>query len=156
MPSIASFFCRVMPSFRILARRVLEFRPRISAAPFFPSMRHPVFRSTWSMWSCSSSARTLTSFPAGSPVFRKESNRSNTCSALPWLMITARSMTLSSSRTLPGQWYSSRAFMVSFDTVSIFLPIFLLNLATKCLTSSGMSSLRCLSGGIVIGKTLSR
>jgi hypothetical protein len=43
-------------------------------------------------------------------------------------VITARSITLSNSRTLPGQWYSWRAFRVSFEQVSIFLPNFLLNL----------------------------
>jgi hypothetical protein len=41
-----------------------------------------------------------------SSVLRNVSKRSNICSAQLWLVMTARSMTLSGFRTLPGQWYS--------------------------------------------------
>ena len=40
---------RRMPSFRILPRSVLGLRPSIAAAPFFPSILHPVFSSAWTI-----------------------------------------------------------------------------------------------------------
>lgn len=42
-------YCLTIPYFRIRARRVLALRPRITAAPLSPSMRHLVLWSTWSM-----------------------------------------------------------------------------------------------------------
>ncbi|MBN2791316.1 MAG: hypothetical protein JXQ81_02295, partial [Desulfuromonadales bacterium] len=49
-------------------RRVLGLRPRRSAAPFFPSIRQPVFCSTWRLWSRSRSARALTSCAFLTPI----------------------------------------------------------------------------------------
>ena len=67
--------------------------------------------------------------------------------AAPVESTTARSMTFSSSRTLPGQSYSisrSSASGVSSRSVLRFSsPYF----SRKCCTSSGMSSLRSRSGG---------
>ena len=54
-----------MPNLRILPRKVLGFRPKISAAPFLPSILHAVSSSTLRMLSRSISCRDLTGFFAG-------------------------------------------------------------------------------------------
>ena len=63
------------------------------------------------------------------------------------LSTTARSMTFSSSRTLPGQLYSiSRSSASGFSSIS-GLPFSSLYFSRKCCISGGMSSLRSRSGG---------
>ncbi|MNT52740.1 hypothetical protein D3C72_1897790 [compost metagenome] len=76
----------------------------------------------------------------------------------PWsgASSTARSITFSSSRMLPGQaclCTSSAALSVRPRS---FLPYSALYFSTKRATSAGMSAVRSRSGGIWIGKVLSR
>ena len=67
-----------------------------------------------------------------------------------------RSITFSSSRTLPGQWYFSIERMASDEIRFCGTPIDFEYLVMKCSTSSAMSSRRCRSGGSAIGMTLMR
>ena len=62
----------------------------------------------------------------------------------------ARSMTWSSSRTLPGQPYASRRAIASSETARAGVP------RSACATSSGMSLRRARSGGTSISMTASR
>src|SRR4030042_1810223 len=150
---LSGVYERRMPSFRILALKVLGWMPRIAAAPSFPSMRHLVSERILRIWFRSVSSNVLKADEIRGVEVSSLSANSKTG---PEHKITARSMILSSSRTLPGQSYFWRTFMVAFDTVSIFFPVFLLNLSMKCSTRTGRSSLRWRSGGTVMGKTLSR
>ena len=65
----------------------------------------------------------------------------------PRPVTTRRSMTFSSSRTLPGHEYSVSAFIASGDTPLMPEPFCGGELARKWSTSTGMSSRRSRSGG---------
>ena len=69
---------------------------------------------------------------------------------------TARSTTFSSSRTLPGQRYSSSVASASSANVSIVLPFSAAYRRRKKLASAGMSPRRSRSGGSSTVTTLSR
>ena len=68
---------------------------------------------------------------------------------------TRRSMRFSSSRTFPGQSYLSSRSIALFE-IAMLRPYFLLNFSRKCPTRGFISSFLSLSGGIVMGTTLSR
>ena len=69
---------------------------------------------------------------------------------------TSRSMTFSSSRTLPGQEYSHSRRIVSGASPLTGVPLLRVNAWKKCSMSSGMSSRRSRSAGTVRWMTLSR
>src|SRR5687768_14726468 len=68
----------------------------------------------------------------------------------------ARSMTLRSSRTLPGHSYWSSSFIAAGDTVFTSRLSRALNSSMNAWISSGKSSLRSRSGGSEMVNTLSR
>ena len=79
-----------------------------------------------------------------------------TCKTGTGERITVRSMTLCSSRMLPGQAYRLKPCIVSDAMVSIVLCMLQANCCTKWRTSSGISSGRSRRGGTCTGKTLTR
>jgi hypothetical protein len=89
---------RAMPSRAIRLSSVVGLRPRRSAAPPRPRTRQLVLSSTARI--CSTSSAPGSWRPAGSAVGRRRGG--HTTSWRPVATITARSMTLRSSRTLPG------------------------------------------------------
>ena len=74
----------------------------------------------------------------------------------PELRITARSITLRSSRTLPGQLYCSRMRIAAGSSADTFLLLRALKSARNDWMSSGRSSFRCRSVGSSMAKTLRR
>ena len=70
--------------------------------------------------------------------------------------MTARSMTFSSSRMLPGHEWASSSASASGATRSPRLPILWPYFSRKFSTSRGMSPCRSRSGGIETGNTFSR
>ncbi len=70
--------------------------------------------------------------------------------------MNARSTTFRSSRTLPGQLCDIRTFKVASSTPETRLSYLPLNSSMKPVTSRGMSSMRCRSGGTVSVNTFSR
>ena len=79
--------------------RVVGLSPRISAAPFLPRMRQPVISSTLQM-SWRSVSRMVSTEDEGVAA----ASGTSIHSVGPLATIMARSITLRSSRTLPGQW----------------------------------------------------
>src|SRR5271157_2868813 len=149
--SVLLFDFRVMPSLTILDSRVEGFRSRISAAPAFPRTRQRVFSSTLRTCSRSESLwRRLGSALLGETLGRLM------CSRGPLASITARSTTLRTSRTLPGQLYRWSASMLALSMDSMPLPNDSANSSANDWISRGMSSGRSRSGGILIGNTFSR
>ena len=74
----------------------------------------------------------------------------------PRLRMTRRSMTLRSSRMLPGQWASRRSIMAPSSKNISGLLYFWLNWSAKNFASWGMSERRSRRGGISMGMTLMR
>lgn len=88
-----------MPSLIILVRNVLGLRPRTFAAPWGPSTRQPVFSKVRMMYSRSTSSRVFAAKGGSSAISSKRSIEYKT---LPLAWMTARSIALASSLTLPG------------------------------------------------------
>ena len=74
----------------------------------------------------------------------------------PSQRITARSSTLASSRTLPGQGYAVSCRIASTPICRAGLPMRRANSSTKWRASGGTSAWRSRSGGTWIGKMFSR
>jgi len=74
----------------------------------------------------------------------------------PSQAMNARSTTLRSSRTLPGQLWDMSTLRVASSTPETRLSYLPLNSSMKPVTSSGMSSIRCRSGGTVSVNTFRR
>ena len=75
---------------------------------------------------------------------------SGRCSVSPRVASTARSTTVSNSRTLPGQEYGWKACITAVGIVRIVLPSLRSTWVRWCSTRSGISSGRSRSGGIVM------
>ena len=84
------------------------------------------------------------------------SSSNGTFSVSPSLTIAPCSITLRSSRTLPGHGRRWSASIVVRGTWVIFLPMRTENSSRRVQTSRGMSSARSRSGGTRIGNTLRR
>ena len=142
-----SYLGRTIPSFFILASRVVGLTPRISAAPRFPRMRQPVACSTLRKYSDSTSS-----------IWRM--SRLDFCSSSgtsprkvdPVFRIRFRSMTFRSSRTFPGHEYLWNSCIVEACTTSMLRPMRWPRSSRMCHTRAGMSSGRSRNGGMTIGK----
>ncbi len=123
---------RFIPSFLILALRVLGFMPSFAAAPFAPSTFHPEALSIIRICSRSTPASSVAAgvfsvFTAGLSSERPACNllsgsacsKGSICTIGPRLMMTARSRTFSNSLTFPGQEYSCSLFMASSEIISL-------------------------------------
>jgi hypothetical protein len=84
------------------------------------------------------------------------SGRSSTCRVSPSASTTARSMTFSSSRTLPGQGCASRTLRAWASTPRTWVPRRALLRSMKASMSTGMSSRRSRRGGTFTWSTLRR
>ncbi len=138
---------------------VVRFSPRRCAAPLAPATTPLVSFSTRTIsWYSSSPSFAASATGVGSGVSSPANASSgiDSCNTLPRVSSTARSITFSSSRTLPGHsiWLSVRS--VSAGMLSILRPRRRAILKVKAFTSSGISSGRSRSGGRWIGKTLRR
>ena len=141
-------------SFCMREFKVVRFMPRRSAAPPGPPILFGF------------SEHTDDVFPLNVLQGRRSGGRTSFCrhglkkressGPGPLDRITARSMTCSNSRILPGQEYRHSAPIPSGDTISNFFFIRWENFDRKYWTSNGMSSRRSRSGGTVMGKTFSR
>ena len=106
------------PNFFMRAIKVVRLSPMRAAAPSGPATRPLVVFKTRTISSRSFDSRV----PAIGVVFpllvRPEIG---TCSSVPWVRITERSMKFSSSRMFPGQCQLESFFMAWVGTDSIFL-----------------------------------
>ena len=89
---------RLIPSLAMRASKVVGLRPSISAAPPTPRMRQPQSCKTPSICPRMPSSRVMRDERP-----RELNEDKSTCNESPEVRIKALSMTLLSSRTLPGQ-----------------------------------------------------
>ena len=139
-------------SLRIFEFKVVRFIPSFPAAV---AMTPLASRRAPRMSSFSEASRVWT-FALGKTDAAFVKSEIETLRTAPWERIRARSITFSSSRTLPGQCQRQRARIVSVGTLSIRLPIRFACFFAKKWTSKGISVARSRSGGIWMGKILSR
>ena len=127
-----------MPSFFMRDRRVLDFRPSRSAAFPGPLILQRQSWRTCRMWARSTDSRSFRE-TGGFCGFTEEVRHASSCKTGVGDRIMARSITFSSSRTLPGQSYSTRASIIASEICSNFLPSSACFFAMKCVASKGMS-----------------
>ena len=148
---------RSIPNFLSRFRRVLGCSPNFSAAFASPLMRQSHSSST--RRTCARSTSSIRMDVAGLALGGRSLSSPNpcaSCSAVPLVRMTPRSMTFSNSRTLPGQEYLVSCCMTSSGTDSIGLPILVFVRPRKYQTRRGMSLVRSRSGGTCKGKTCRR
>ena len=142
-----------MPSFFMRESKVVRLRPRRAAAPSVPPTRPRV-----SLRMRKSCSRSLESGSLATDLWAEPLPKSatGTSRAEPRVRITARSIRFSSSRIFPGQCQRVSFFILAAGTDSISFSMRRAYFWAKYRTSRGMSSGRSRSGGIWMGKTLSR
>jgi len=145
---------REIPSFRMRPYKVVRLIPKRAAAPFGPMITPCVCRSVLQMCSRFKSSRVMacSELPCatGLNLARGEQR------VWPRVRITLHSTKFCNSRMFPGQECEVRESITSSGILSIVFCIRAAYLATKCVTSKGMSSGRSRSGGTDIGNTLRR
>src|ERR1700722_13940499 len=93
---------QTIPSFFIRKYKVERFNPKQAAAPLGPDRTHLVSFSVFRIWLRSTSSSVLWRSVFWPDEIRDFKSRGESCSTGPGVKITARSITFSNSRMLPG------------------------------------------------------